>query len=167
MVPIDEIVLEKLTIKPSGPVTVNDDWQREHFSGSITVDEEGYNGLIDNWIILHALMADSRLPLYVLHAKGEEPSSFQIEDFDNTGNERIVPRVIQFDPSDVLPAVYLGYENVPTTSYKEVYEKYPAKDDVFVSAIKNYFVAQDVNHHKRLRYIDTSYWQIVMLISSL
>jgi hypothetical protein len=160
-------MLDKLRVIPAEPVTVNDDWQREHWSGSIVVDEDGHNGLIDNWVYFHALLADSRLPIYMLHAKGEEPSSFQIGEFDNKGNVKIVPRVINFDPDDLLPAVYLEYAEPPSISYKEAYEGYLRQDDTYLSAVKNYFVAQDINHNKRLRYIDNSYWQIVMLVSTL
>lgn len=165
IVPMEEIVLDKLRIIPADPVTVNDDWQRDHWSGSIIIEEDGLNGLIDNWVYLHALLADSRLSVYALHAKGEEPSSFQIDEFDNGGNVNIVPRVINFDSTDLLPAVYLDYEE--PISYKQAYEDYIKQDDVYSSAVKNYFVAQDINHNKRLRYIDTSYWQIVMLVSTL
>lgn len=167
IVPIEEIILEKLRINPAEPVTVNDDWQRDHYSGSILVEEDGHNGLIDNWVYFHALLTDSRLPVYMLHAKGEEPSSFQIKAFDNKGNEKIVPRVINFDPMDLLPATYLEYEDPPEISYKQAYEEFLKQDEVYLAAIKNYFVAQDINHNKRLRYIDTSYWQIVMLVSTL
>lgn len=167
IVPTKEIILDKLRIIPAEPVTINDDWQRNHCSGSIVVEEDGYNGLIDNWVYFHALLADSRLPLYMFHAKGEEPSSFQISEFDNEGNINIVPRVINFDQVDLLPAVYLDYEETPKVSYKQAYEGYIKQDDVYFSAVKNYFVAQDINHNKRLRYIDNSYWQIVMLVSTL
>jgi len=167
IVPINEVILEKLQIRPAEPVAVNDDWQREHWCGSILIEEDGHNGLIDKWVYLHALFADSRLPIYMLHAKGEEPSSFQVSEFDNKGNVNIVPRVINFDPSDLLPVVYLDYEEPPEISYERVYETYIKQDDVYFSAVKNYFVAQDINHHKRLRYIDNSYWQIVMLVSTL
>jgi hypothetical protein len=167
IVPISEIVLEKLNIKPADPVTVNDDWQREHYSGSIIIEEDGHNGLIDNWVYFHALLADSRLPIYALHAKGEELSSFQIDEFDDKGNPKLKPRIINFDPVDVLPATYLEHEEVPEISYEQAYKRYLDKDEIFLSAVKNYFVAQDINHHKRLRYINSSYWQIVMLVSTL
>jgi hypothetical protein len=167
IVPIEEIILDKLRITPAEPVNVSDDWQRNHWLGSILVEEDGHNGLIDNWVYLHALLTDSRLPVYGLHAKGEEPSSFQIDEFDNEGNVNIVPRVINFDPMDLLPAVYLDYEEPPELSYEQAYERYMKQDEVYFSAIKNYLVAQDINYHKRLRYIDNSYWQIVMFVSAL
>ena len=164
---MEEIILNKLRIIPAEPVTVNDDWQRDHWSGSIIIEEDGLNGLIDNWVYFHALSVDSRLPVYALHAKGEEPSSFQINEFNNEGNENIVPRVINFDSADFLPAVYLDYEEPPEISYKQAYENYIKQDEVYFSAVKNYFAAQDINYNKRLRYIDNSYWQIVMLVSTL
>lgn len=167
IVPIKQINLDRLKIVPAEPVTVNDDWQREHWSGSIEVEEDGINGLTDNWVYLHALLADSRLPLYVFNAEGQGPSDFQVKNFDNQGNTNILPRVIEFDPTDLLPAVYLDYTEPPEISYKEAYEGYLKQDDTYSSAVKNYFVAQDINHHKRLRVIDNSYWQIVMFVSVL
>ena len=164
---MEEIVLDKLRIIPAEPVTVNDDWQREHWSGSITVEEDGYNGLIDSWVYFHSLLADSRLPIYMFQAKGEEPSSFQLDEFDNKGDVNIIPRVINFYSADLLPAVYLDYDNVPEITYKQAYEGYLEQNEIYISAVKNYFLAQDINHNKRLRYIDNSYWQIVMLISTL
>lgn len=167
IVPVNEIVLKNLKVTPAEPVTVNDDWQRDSWSGSVIVEEDGHNGLIDNWVYFHALLADSRLPIYALHAKGEEVSSFQVDEFDNKGNSNIKPRVINFDPLDLLPAVYLGFDDVPEITYEQAYKSYLAKDEVYFSAVKNYFVAQDINHNKRLRYIDISYWQVVMLVSTL
>ena len=167
IVPLEEIILDKLRVIPAEPVAVNDDWQRNHWSGSLVVIEDGHNGLIDNWVYFHALLADSRLPVYALHAKGEEPSSFQLNEFDNKGNVNIVPRVINFDSDDLLPAVYLDYEEPPEVSYKQAYDAYVKQDDIYFSAVKNYFVAQDISFNKRLRYIDNSYWQIVMLVSTL
>ncbi|MDB5165823.1 MAG: hypothetical protein JWM00_713 [Candidatus Saccharibacteria bacterium] len=167
IVPMEEIVLDKLRVIPAEPVIVNDDWQRNHRSGSIIIEEDGHNGLIDNWVYFHALLADSRLPVYALHAKGEEASSFQINEFDNEDNVNLVPRVINFDSEDLLPAVYLDYEEPPEVSYKKAYDAYIKQGNVYFSALKNYFVAQDINFNKRLRNIDNSYWQIVMLVSTL
>lgn len=81
--------------------------------------EDGHDGLIDRWVYFHALLADSRLPVYILQTKGKEPSSFQISKFDNEGNINIVPRVINFDPADLLPAAYLDYDISDSNSGSE------------------------------------------------
>lgn len=167
IVPLQDINVGKLKIVSAHPVTVNDDWGREHYSGSITVIEDGFNGVIDKWIYFHSLLTDSRLPLYTFFAKGEEASDFQLRDFDNKGNLALHPRVLPFDPEDINPVVYLAEPSREKINYEAAYQNFLSKDDSYYAALKNYFISQDIGHNPRLRGVDVSYWEIVMLISSL
>lgn len=167
IIPIEPISLDGLVINPAPPVTVNDDWGREHWSASVTANEEELKGRTDKWVYLHALLANSLLPMYGFYAYGHSPSDFQVLEFDNKGNEKILPRQIPFHPDNILNAVYYDYECSGAISYKSAYQSYLGMDDIFMSALKNYYLATDIDLHPRLRSVDTSYWQVVMYISAM
>jgi hypothetical protein len=166
IVPVRPIRVEGLTIKQVAPVTVYDDWNRKYWCGSLEVDVKP-TGKIGKWIYFHSLLADSCLPIYAFQAFGHEPSDFNTMDFDPKKHPTVTPREINFNPDDVLPAVYLDYEPEPTIKYDDLYKSYLNLGEKYFNSLKNYFLAIDINFNKRLRSINPAYWQVVMLISAM
>lgn len=167
LVPTLPIETEGLKIARAGSVTVLDDWNRPHWSASLTVEEDGYHGKIDKWIYMHALLADSRLPLYAFQAYGQTYSDFNVEDLDAEKYPGVTAREMRLDFRSVLPGVYWGHEVEDEVSYDEIYKAYLKTDDVYIAALKNYFLGQDIDFNPRLRSIDPAYWQVVILISAM
>lgn len=162
-VPKTKIKLGVLTISKSDPIVVLDDWHREHYAGSIKVEEEDNNGKIHELMPLHSLLINSRLGLYVIQSNGSSHGDFSIHPL---GISNVNPREIVIDYNDILDSVY-GVTSGKAMSYKSIYENYLASEESYLVAVKNYFLAQDVNFNKRLRTFNTSYWQVVMLMSAM
>jgi hypothetical protein len=70
------------------------------------------------------------------------------------------------DYNDIGTSVY-GDTYKEKLSYKEVYLAYVDLQGRLLPAIKNFFLAYDTGFNKKLRNIDTSYWQIVMYMSAI
>ncbi len=167
IVPVRPIQLEGLLLKPGSPVTVSDDWNREHFCGSIEVESLDSSGKIGKWIYFHSLLAESCLPVYSFQAFGHEASDFNTLDFDPKKYPKVTPREINFEPDDVLPAVYLSSEPEPTVNYGDIYNTYLSLGEKYLVSLKNYLLAIDIDFNKRLRSINPAYWQVVMFISAM
>jgi hypothetical protein len=167
LVPTYPIEIEGLKIERSVPVTVLDDWNRPHWSASLTVEEDGYGGKIDRWIYFHSLLAGSRLPLYAFQAFGHSESDFRVQELDPEKYPNIAAREMRLDFNNILPGIYWMPEIKEVSSYSQIYNAYLGMDDVYIAALKNYFLAQDIDFNKRLRFVDPAYWQVVMLISAM
>lgn len=167
IIPVKPIELDGLLIAPAQPVMVLDDWNRKHFCGSLEVSLLDSSGKIGKWIYLHSLLADSCLPVYSFQAFGHEASDFNTFEFIAKDYPEVVPREINFDPNDVLPAVYLDYEPEPTVKYADIYASYIDLGEKYWVSVKNYLLAIDINFNKRLRCVNPAYWQVVMLISAM
>src|ERR1700760_480742 len=106
LVPSRSIETEGIKITRDAPVTVFDDWNRPHWSASLIIEEDGYNGKIDKWIYFHSLLADSRLPLYSFQAYGHNCGDFRIEELNSKSYSHVAAREMQLDFNNVLPGIY-------------------------------------------------------------
>jgi hypothetical protein len=154
-------------IRREVPVTILDDWDREHFSGSLCVEEKELNIKLDEWVYFHSLVSKSLLPLYAFHRCGKEHYSFEVVKFDPIKYPWATPIETQVDFSNVLHVIYPSSEIDSGLSYSELYETYLNIGEEYISALKTYFMGQDIGFHRRLPSIDIQYWQIVMLISAM
>jgi hypothetical protein len=166
IVPYNDILIGNLSIKRSRPLIIKDDWRRDHYTGSVEIEGIEYHQLVTSWVYFQSLLADSRLPLYSVRSIGHKEENFQARDF-GAKDENIKPREIEFDASDVIPALFLDEPDGPVISYEDMYNAFNIKGEQYLSALKTYFLAQDINFNKRLRDVDTSYWQVVMFVSCL
>lgn len=167
IVPYENIDTNEFSLTKNNPIKMTDDWGRFHFSGSLDVGNIEYHEFVNSWSYFHSMLSDSVLPLYSVHSKGLPSESFSFDEFDMQANSGIVPREILFNPDDVMPAVFLDNEDSPVVNYTSLYKAFTLKEEVYHNSVKTYYLAKDINFHKRLRSIDTSYWQVVMYISCL
>ena len=169
IVPTEPIDLNGLVLSQGGPVQVSDDWQRLHYSASLKVYEEDLTGRTDKWVAFHSLLAHSRLPLYAFYSYGHAPSDFQVSEIYKKKNPKAEARTIPFHPNNCLPAVYFNsvYSSLPNISYQNLYKYYNDASESYKIAVQNFFLAQDIGFHSRLRGTEKSFWTVVMLIASL
>lgn len=166
IVPFENIELGNITISQSKPAKLIDDWERSVPTGSIHVEAKENNGDYFDWVYFHSLLADSIYPLYVAQTENRTKTPFKLEKLNEDNG---LSGQFFFDPTDVLPALYLTFDDakLDTLTYKNLYENYLKVGTNYKAAIKNYFESTEIGFNKRLGYIDTSYWSVVMLVSAI
>lgn len=161
-IPTEPIMLVSLQLAAGEDVLVTDDWGRKYNRGSISVTGEEFKGHIDKWVYLHALAFDETLTLYAHQGNGGGAGDFVIE--AATQDLPVDKELIDYE--NIGKAIY-GDESEAEVSYDKMYENYLKQPDNVHSAIKNYFLAVDLGYNQRLRYVNVSYWQIVLLVSAM
>lgn len=159
-VPTKSISLGKLEVESGGRIIVSDNWNRKIPTGSIIATEDGLNGLLDNWVYFHSLLFNAPLMLQTFQSWGHSAGDFTVTQSEDSSY--FIEEEIDYD--NVATAIY-GDSCNESIKYKSAYQSYLEVKNNLISAIKNYFLAYDINHNKTLRFIDPSYWQIVMYVS--
>lgn len=159
-VPKKLIKLGDLEIKSGGKIITSDNWDRKIQTGSIVAIETDHNGLLDNWVYFHSLLFNAPLMLQTFQSWGKKAGNFKVTKSENS--RYFIEEEIDYN--NIATAIY-GDSCKKNIDYKSAYKSYLEVKDRIISAVKNYFLAYDVNHNKTLRLIDHSYWQIVMYVS--
>lgn len=161
-VPLIPLEFDNFTIKSGGKAVVSDTWDRTYNVGSLIAVENGINGLMDNWVLFHSLLFHVPLMIQTFQGLGDSSGEFKIILDDKQKYYAEEP----IDYNNIGTAIY-GNTCKENISYADAYKASLEINNLLKSAIKNYFLAYDIGFNRILRYIDISYWQIVMYISSI